>query len=198
MAFTTFTVVAKPSADGTGVAVSLKKIKSTSKAILGFTFRPAIIEKLGWSDGATIEVALGEDDHHGLLRIRPSESGTAVLNHRQAGGAQKRGGPYFSLSLGHVPLYVDRSEPKKWVTFEAVEDGWLEIVLPRWADETSPKGVERKRQLTGGPAAVAPTPRPTAVERTGALMGDPPPGRSALAQQQPSSRARRAAAVAHL
>jgi len=179
MGFKTFIVPSK-TLDGTGIAVSLKKM-GKGNASLGMTFRPAVVDGLGWHDGDKCEVAIGEDEHHGLIRLRPNPGGSAEIKLRQAGNAKgKRGGPYFAITLGHVEAFVNRSEPKRWVQFEVVDDGWLEIVLPRWADETGPKGHSRERVAPPAPLLVPPAPKPTGEQITRRLAGDPDPGRSAL------------------
>jgi hypothetical protein len=200
MPFVPHVVVTKAQqAQGTGLAASLKKVRG-APAQLQLTFRVKVVidlnrENSDWDDKAKCEVMIGEDESRGLLRLRPSPAGTAQLLLRQAGGAGKRGGPYYALNLGHVPAFPDRSEEKRWVKFEQVEDNWLEVVLPGWADAPRPTP----------PAAVAPRPVSPAValavarnagrDVTSQMMGDPPANRSALAQIAAPTRgaARRAA-----
>jgi hypothetical protein len=151
----------------------------SAPARMNFSVAVKVAAELDWVEGTGLEVQIGEGEHHGLLRVRAlfqDVIGAAVtVKHRVAGNG-KRCGPYFSFSLGHVAQFVNRSEPRKWVQWERLEDGWLEIVLPRWADETGPAGA-RARVAPPIPVAVA---KPSGQQLTGGLMGDPPKGRSAL------------------
>jgi hypothetical protein len=186
MSFSTYKVITPADlARGTGLAASLQKTgRGKTQAKLVLTCRPDVAAELGWAAEEMLEVAIGEDEHHGLLRLRPSAEGTARISHRTAGdGRSKRGGPFFMVNLGHVPLFVDRAETKRWVAFDRVDDGWVEIVLPAWADATGPKARADRARLSAGVAAAPLQVTPRAVNVTSAMMGDPPPGRSALAQQ---------------
>lgn len=174
-------VAASAAAGGTGMAVSLFKTRAKSKASLLVSMKPKTAEQLGWANGDLIAVQLGEAEHHGLIRLRKDPSGTATLKLLKAGGAGKRGGPYFRLGLGVVDAFVDRSEAKRWVSFDTVEDGWLELVLPAWADETSPNKRPRSTALT---ITQPPMAREGVRDLAPHLMGDPPAGRSALAQKR--------------
>lgn len=179
MAFERAKIEIKSPSVGTGVKVTLSKFKASS-AKMKFTFSDAVAKSLGLGDGDKIEVLIGSGEHHGLIRIRKNASvGEAVLNHRKA----LKGG-YFSLDLGHQPAFVDRSEAGRWCQFETLEDGFVEIVLPRWADETGPT---RLKMATAPVAALRP-PVDQAIAKsiakpapprtvTSSLMGDPPPGR---------------------
>jgi hypothetical protein len=185
MSFVTHIVVTHASASkGTGLGVSLQKMgRGKSIARLVVSLRPDLAAQFGWADKDRIEVALGQEEHHGMLRLRKSETGSAELSYRVAGGSG-HGGPYFNLSLGHVDLYVDRAEPKRWALFEVLEDGWIEIVLPAWADETSPLKVSRARPSAGLAPVIPARPAMSAPALTARMMGDPPAGRSALAQKR--------------
>jgi hypothetical protein len=187
MSFSTHTIITPADlAKGTGFAASLKKLKS-APATLVFTLRPPVAAELGWAGHDRIEVAIGDEEHHGLVRLRKSETGTAALTQREAGaGDGKRGGPYFQLNLGFVPMFVDRSEEKRWVLFDQVEDGWVEVVLPAWADETGPRARTERPRLSAGVAALPPPSKPAGKDITARMMGDPPAGRSALATSPPA------------
>lgn len=176
MGFVTFTPAA-PVKDGTGVAVTLQKMRS-APASLRFSVSVKVAGQLGWQDGALLEVQVGEGEHRGLLRLKASAAGVVPVKRRVTGNG-KVGGPYFSFSLGHLSQFVNRAEPRKWAKWEEIEDGWVEIVLPRWADETGPAGA-RARVAPAQPVVVA---RPSGQQLTSHLMGDPPKGRSALDQQ---------------
>ncbi|MGE0232690.1 MAG: hypothetical protein AB7O39_03300 [Flavobacteriaceae bacterium] len=170
-----------PSNTGTGLKVSLKRTNKSS-ARLSMTISEAVAKNLDWADGNKIEVMIGEGEHHGLIRLRKNNSaGQAEVQRRETGK-----GAWFSLRLGHQPAFVDRSEAPRWCQWEAIEDGWVEIVLPSWADETGPRRDHGKAgaAMVGVTARNGGAPaRPAGADVTGALMGDPPPGRSALAQK---------------
>ena len=170
MAFERAKIEIKSPSVGTGVKVTLSKFKASS-AKLKFSFSDAVTRSFGLADGDKIEVLIGSGEHHGLIRIRKNASvGEAVLGHRKA----LKGG-YFALDLGHQPAFVDRAEAGRWCQFEPVEDGFVEIVLPRWADETGPA----KPKMSPVPVAkiVPPVPDRPARNVTASVMGDPPPGR---------------------
>lgn len=170
MAFERAKIEIKPASVGTGLKVTLSKFKA-SAAKMKFSFSDAVAKSLGLADGDKIDVLIGSGEHHGLVRIRKNASvGEAVLTHRKA----LKGG-YFSLDLGHQPAFVNRSEAGRWCQFEKVEEGFVEIVLPRWADETGP--AKQKIASTPLPKVVTTVhDRPTR-NVTASVMGDPPPGR---------------------
>jgi hypothetical protein len=188
MSFASHTVITHAdAAKGTGLGVSLQRTgRGRVRAQLVFSLKPTIAEQFGWVDGDKIEVQIGTDEHHGIIRLRKSEAGSAPLAYRQSGDGRTRGGPWFRLSLGYTPMFVDRSENKRWVLFEALEEGWIEVVLPAWADETGPKAKADRPRQSAGIAAVARPPAISSGELTSRMMGDPPKGRSALSQQRPT------------
>jgi hypothetical protein len=176
MAFERAKIEIKPASVGTGIKVTLGKVRGAD-AKMKFSFSASVAKTLGWADGDKIEVMIGNGEHHGLLRMRKNASvGEAVLTHRNA----LKGG-YFALGLGHQPMFVDRSEPGRWCQFEIVEDGFVEIVLPKWADETGP--TKQKIAVSPLPNPLASKPpvqtAPAQAKRsvTSNLMGDPPLGR---------------------
>lgn len=168
----------KPASIGTGIKATLSKKKSPAR--LRLTVSEADAKAFGWAPDDRIEVLIGEDEHHGLIRIRKNNStGQARADYRKLVR-----GAFFSVQLGHQPRFVDRSEPASWCQWETTEDGWIEIVLPKWASETNPK----RAQATGSvpskavPPADArpamPSPgRGASRSVTASLMGDPDPGR---------------------
>lgn len=168
----------KSASIGTGLKVRLQRAK-TSPAKLVFVASAAVVSQYGWSVGDKLEVLIGEQDHHGLIRVRKNNSVGIVTISKKGGGGKE----YFTFSLGHQPLYVDRAEASRWCAFVGV-DGWVEITLPGWAKETAPAISQKAVQ------PVATSPRgPQARARafgdvTANLMGDPPPGRSALATRE--------------
>lgn len=161
--------------NGTGFGASLAKTKTRQARLLLLVDR-ATAERLGWTARLHLAVLLGDGEQHGILRMRPESDGTAEVVAKKA-----RGGVFFQINLGHIDSFVDRREPKKWCQFEPVEDGWTEIVLPSWADETGPAKRQRVAALPHhNPLALA-LPARASADR---LPGDPPPGRSALDQRQ--------------
>lgn len=169
MAWAKAQIQIKPASVGTGVKAILRQSKR-SAATLSFTFSEAISKQFAWSNTDGVEIMIGEGEHHGLIRVRKNNSAAvAHLDRRETGK-----GAWFSLKLGHQPAFVDRSEPAAWCQWEKVEDGWIEIVLPKWADETAPN---RKPQhpMIAARAPVAPQRPKRSV--TASLMGDPEPGR---------------------
>jgi len=131
--------------------------------------------KFGIVAGDQVEVMLGTEEQHGILRIRKGN-----------GPVIKPAGPKgdLALSLGHIDSFVDRQERKAACTVELVDD-WAEIVLPKWADETAPRRVivAPARPLLKAPATThrrRPTTGLWVGNVTAASQGDPPRSRSAL------------------
>ncbi|NGP19314.1 hypothetical protein [Devosia aurantiaca] len=151
---------------------------------MNFTIRPDLAVQFGWGAGDKLEVMVGEGEHHGLVRYRKNNSVGSVDVVKRAGVHDSH---YFTLTLGHLSAYVDRSEPKRWINAEVVEDGWVEFVLPSWADETAPRKTgQAPAQTVPASRAIAEAAnfkRPTRSVTAG-MMGDPPAGRSALAEKQ--------------
>jgi hypothetical protein len=157
---------------GTGIKVSMKRTNKSS-ARMTFTISDATGKSFGWAGGDKVEVMLGEGEHHGLLRLRKNNSaGQAELSHREMAK-----GAWFTLKLGHQHSFVDRSEPALWCQWEKVEDSWIEIVLPKWADETAPN--RKPQQAAPEPVKRGPG-RPPATSVTASLMGDPAPNRKEM------------------
>lgn len=172
MAFELAKIAIVPASIGTGIKASLKKVRD-APAKLSITITGQTLKDFGWSDGDKIVVQIGTKEHHGLLRLqRNNSTGQAVFMVRKA----VKGGSYGALQLGHQNVFVDRSEEALWCQWEKVEGGAIEIVLPKWADETRPV---RDRRVPATTPALTPLPRKS-QNVTSALMGDPEPGRSAL------------------
>ncbi len=168
----------KSASIGTGLKVRLQRSK-TSPAKLVFVASAAVVSKYGWSVDDKLEVMLGEQEHHGLIRVRKNNSvGIAPISKKGGGGKE-----YFTFSLGHQPLYVDRSEASRWCSFIGV-DGWVEITLPAWAKETASPLRESRIEKPSTPAPRGPQARARAFGNvTASIMGDPDPSRSALAMR---------------
>lgn len=168
MAFVKATIEIKPASVGTGIKASLRKTRKAA-ATLSFSLSGAVATELGWGDKDGIEILIGEGEHHGLIRVRKNKSAAqADLERRETGK-----GAWFQLKLGHQSAFVDRTETTAWCQWETVEDGWVEIVLPKWADETSPS----KQKAAAQAPRPTPQPAPTRQSVTASLMGDPAPGR---------------------
>lgn len=183
MAFVKATINFTPASIGTGVKCLLRKGKA-SAAAMSFTINATIAKQANIGDGDGIDVMLGEGEHHGLVRLRKNNSVANTKAEERTTGK----GAFFLIKLGHQPAFVDRSEPSAWCKWEKVEDGWLEIVLPKWADETAPNKVKR---ADGGAnvmtahhnintKSLAAQPKQNV---TASLMGDPAPGRREMLQK---------------
>lgn len=168
MAFERAKIEIKAATVGTGIKVTLAKIKG-SAAKMKFSISTKLAQKFGWANDDKLEVLIGTGSDHGALRFRKNNStGDAVVVFR------KSVHEYVAVSLGHQPAFVDRSESGRWCQFEEMEDGYVEIILPRWADETAPA---RRPAPTAPPAAAALPSSAVKKVVTGSVMGDPPAGR---------------------
>lgn len=178
MAWERASVAIMPASIGTGLKISLKKIKGAS-AKMTVTLTGEAMKDAGWKDGDKIEVMFGTGEHHGLLRMRKNNSvGQAVVSERKA----VRGGRYLTIALGVQDAFVDRSEPAAWCKWEKIEDGWFEIVMPKWADETAPRARQANRQpVDTNRSTGSPAPRGKSV--TAEIMSDPEPGRREAAEK---------------
>lgn len=168
MAFRKAVIEIKPAATGTGIKASLRRGKaSAAKLMLGV--KPEVARLLDWKHDDKLETLIGEGEHHGLIRLRKNNSvGQAVVSRRETAK-----GAWISISLGAQDAYVDRAEAARWCQWDKIEDGWVEVALPVWADETGPR--KRAAPESARPAPIA-APR-KAVSVTSSLMGDPEPGR---------------------
>lgn len=168
MAFERVLIQAKQASTGTGFKVILSK--RTGPASMRFTITKAVATKLGWSNGDKLEVLVGTEGDHGMLRFRKNNSvGDAIVSFKQTAK-----GEWVSLNIGHQARFVDEAQPAAWCQFEEIEGGYVEVVLPRWADRTAPKKVLAESRPVGRPPS-DPIRRPAAV--TSSIMGDPPPNR---------------------
>jgi len=174
MAFERAKIVIHAASVGTGIKVTLRKGKKGPAAMV-FSVKGDIAQALGWAEGDKLEVLIGTGGDHGLLRFRKNNSnGDAVVKFKRAMKAIT----YATISLGHQPAFVDRAEAGRWCQHETVDDGYLEIVLPRWAEETGPKRQQIAVPSSSSPAR--PISQPSAPAKravTASVLGDPPPGR---------------------
>ena len=177
MAWARATIEIKPATVGTGVKASLRKGRS-AHAKMSISVTGSTMRGFGWKSGDGIEVMIGEAEHHGLIRIRKNAS---VAQTKVVEKTAVRGASYLQVNLGHQPSFVNRSESAQWCQWEEV-DGWVEIVLPKWADETSPK---RRSPAEGlmPPSGGSSGGKPKAAAVTASLMGDPPRGRREMLAQ---------------
>lgn len=174
MAFERAKIVVKAASVGTGIKVSLAKFRGNT-AKMKFSITKAAAKDLGWSTGDKLEVLIGTGEHHGIIRVRKNNSvGEAEIVSRKA-----MKGDYFQISLGHQQMFVDRAEVARWCQFEKIEDGYVEIILPKWADETAPKKAAAAPQAL--PTGTQPIRKPASV--TANLMGDPPAGRRQMLEK---------------
>lgn len=172
MGFVKAKIEIRPASVGTGIKASLKQLRS-GPAKLTISIGGTAIKELAWSKGDKIEVLIGDGPDHGMLRFRKNNSaGQVECNERQFA----RGVTFLCLSLGHQDAFVNRSEASAWCQWEKLEDGYIEVVLPKWAEETAPR---KALQATPAPAPERrPVGRPPLRGNvTASLMGDPAPGR---------------------
>lgn len=194
MPFVPAQIEIKPASVGTGIKVGLRKLKNSTAARMTMYISARTATELQIADGDKIEVMLGEGEHHGLIRLRKNNSaGQAPVSKTGSGKVET-----FRLSLGCQRQFVVRTEPTQWCQWEAVEEGWFEVVLPKWADETAPgrtihkapaypaeaqRQAQTSREPYKSPAIEAARiekrgpGRPAKQNVTAALMGDPPPNR---------------------
>jgi len=182
MAFERARIEVKQASVGTGIKVGLSKMRGAA-AKMRISISRAVAIELGLRDGDGLEILMGTGEHHGLIRFRKNNSvGDAVVKFRKVVGGKE----YVQISLGHQAAYVDRVEAARWCQWEKLGDdegGYIEVVLPKWSDETGPK----KAATTPGqsnvvvrPTTISAQPGAAPVKRaavTANLMGDPPPGR---------------------
>lgn len=179
MAFERAKIVIKTASVGTGIKVKLNKGKVSAAAMV-FIISAATAKALEWSKGDKIEVLIGTDGDHGLLRVRKNNSIGQVELIEQSTAK----GSWFKLVLGHQEQFVDRTEAAAWCQFETLADGFTEIVLPKWADETAPS--RKAKTMPLAPISKQEIISPPAKSRsnvTADLMGDPPPNRRAIMDQ---------------
>lgn len=117
----------------TGATVGLMKARK-SKALLRVTMRRNLMEAMGFTEGDRLVALLGQDEDHGVLRLRKDKNGAFKINERNT-----RNTTYWQVSLGHRPEFVDRIEAATACQWEQIDLATVEIIMPSWADETRPK-----------------------------------------------------------
>ena len=179
MGFERARIEIKPASTGTGIKVSIAKIRGGASR-MRFSVNSTLAKKFDWAGGDKLEVMIGTGEHHGLIRVRKNNSvGDAEVVTKTGPHASK----YVQISLGHQPAFVDRAESARWCQFEEVDDGFIEIVLPKWADETSPR---RATSVALTPPARSPQAPESQARRqnvTSAILGDPAPNRKQVLRQ---------------
>lgn len=168
MAFVKATIEIRPASVGTGIKATLRRTKKAAAGLQLF-ISATRATALNIGDGDGIEILIGDGEHHGLIRLRKNNSAAVAKAERRATGKAD----FFVIKLGHQARFVDRSEAAAWCRWEMVEDGFVEIVLPKWTDDTAPG----RRAAVAAPANRAPVAAATRQNVTAALMGDPAPGR---------------------
>lgn len=170
----------KPASVGTGIKVALRKAKRGG-AKMRITVTGSAVGETGWADGDGIEVLIGEGEHHGLVRLRKNKSAAQTKVEAKKSPLGNKA-TYLTIPLGHQEAFVDRSESACWCQWEKVEDGWIEVVLPKWADETAPRSRTQPQPAPSTAQGVKPPAhRPGNV--TASIMGDPPPGRREMLER---------------
>ena len=167
-----------------------------------FNITGSAMSALGFKDGDKIDVLVGNGDHHGIVRIRKDEAGEAVCEELATKFTYQR------IKLGHQPQFVNRNTGMLWCKWEALDgedEGWIEIILPTWADETNPLRKKPDLPAPQAPLRVAPSEKALAEAKayrspavtaartqkqeppkrnvTAGLMGDPPPGRREMLEK---------------
>lgn len=151
-----------------GTGFKVKVMKRKGPASISFTLTTALASKFGWSNGDKLELFIGTEDDHGAIRFRKNNSvGDAPVTFKKTAK-----GDWVSVPIGHQSAFVDEAQPSAWVKFEQIDGGFVEVILPRWADKTAPKS----KATTSPPVARAPAQSPR-QNVTSSLMGDPPPNR---------------------
>ena len=146
---------------------SLAMGKQATRARLVVSLSAEIAEKIGATEKSKFEVLIGRGTDHGILRLRKNNSAGIVSPHRLKCS--------LVFNLGHIADYPNRREKAAPCMAEVLDQATIEVVLPRWAD--------RKQAAAVAPAVTAPKPA-IGASVGGAIMGDPPRGRSALDQKR--------------
>lgn len=122
-------------AHGSGIKVG---IRGRVTPRLFIKIARSVGSELGLTDGAPIEVLIGEGEHHGLIRFRKHEAGLAYIE-----DTSTKANGHFQIRLGRQLKYVARSEAPQTCQWRHI-DGFIELKLPVWAAETGPNRVSSK------------------------------------------------------
>ena len=142
MAFQSFTpTLTKRPWDHPVKAGLRKRAESSTPAKLVVTVKMIYASKWGWEDGGKLAVMIGTGEDHGKLRFKPDADGNVELKLKSLKAAE-----FFDVNLGCVDQFVDRPETTQGCEFKEAEDGWIEVTLPSWAEETSEKSLAKKAE----------------------------------------------------
>lgn len=166
------------SASATGIRAGIRGNK-LPRLFLNLT--KEVAKKLSLMDGHLLDVLIGEGEHHGLIRFRlDMENGNARVDE-----AKSKGEGFFQILLGNQQLYVQHPVSPEDCQWEVLDDGYVEIVLPKWADETRKKSsgrqvVERVAHALDGvryakTAAIAQSPSKAKPQAKGPVFERPKP-----------------------
>lgn len=138
-----------------GVAMAYRHGHGTQEQRHMFIYLgPDVMEQLCWEVGRRVGVYFGEGEHSSLVRIAPAAKGTIKV--RNVGGSHSKLGVVFQ-----PPFTLNESYFSEPVNYE-VKAGGIEATLPLWARADQPV-------------------KPSYRDVSGALMGDPKPGKSRAA-----------------
>lgn len=152
MAFKTLAPVQERKAAASGCRAGLVAYKNAKSVKLTVTIAGKLRDEMGLAGDVHLAVLVGEDEDHGLLRIRKvSDASDATLTSQERHAARGKS-TFYKLDLGAIDLFVNSAQKMQPVKWEKLEDGWFEIVLPEWAEETRPKS---KHAVAAVPPALA-------------------------------------------
>lgn len=148
MAFEEVDIVKGGASSGkTGVSVGLCKMRS-APALLRITISAEAFAKMEYDLDDRFKLLIGTGEDHGIIRLRKDVGGQARATEKSLRG----GLTFYQIALGHRAEFVDRVEKAVQCQWEKVDLGTVEIVLPKWADET---GSAKKVSISSVPGHVA-------------------------------------------
>lgn len=155
--------------NGTGVKASVAK-RGEGATRLNLNIDMAVFEAVGVKapEKAKFRVQIGDGENAGFVRVIPEKDGPFSVRKFPRGTG-------YSLKLGVHDWLPKESVPPKWCGWKAVSsNSIIQIELPSWARAKRLPDSQRPslRTVQNGGDVTAP------------LMGDPAPGRSALAQKR--------------
>lgn len=131
-----------PQKSRSGATASLATMgPGETAAILVITIKGDAAEALGLTpdEAAPLAVLIGSSEDHGMVRVRRDDDNPSIT----VACRRRSEARFWPMFLGHLPQFVDRLEARQDCQWEMLDDGWLEVVLPAWADETRPKPTAR-------------------------------------------------------